>query len=673
MAKRKKSRAVVIDSDSSDSDSPGNLDEELLSLAKRKKTEPEPPKESTTSQQSGSDSETSESDNEWTIGGERKKVKTKKQASRRTTRATSDGSAAAVSEDSDKSSPEEGEVSDSDDISSSDSDNDQFYDGYDENLIKDDEDKLMLDAMTEVQREQELFRRQEKRDAMKTRFLIEKKLRQVKRERKRKRREMKQGEKTATRSDLTTERRRTIENKKDKKAQAIEDLKAEREKKKKLAQETQVKKQPLKASDVYSDVEEEEDDDEDDDEDDENQQEDKEKKEKRSSQSSDSGSSASSDASEDEREEEKPIEYVQTKEQLSKIRLSRHKFEKWVHAPFLEKTVKGAFVRIGIGTNQGRPVYRVAQITEVVETGKIYQLGNTRTNKGLKLKYGAQERMFRLEFVSNQDFTETEFQKWKDDMMMGGHTVPTLDEIKSKAEDIKSAMSYQFKDSDIAEMVASKERFRRNPRNYAIKKTELFKRREKALQEGDQELARTIAQELQDLEEKAEELDKVRNSATNSITYINQRNRMRNIKDTELALVQDSNEEKKDDPFTRRNCRPTLVTRKDPSKSQRPPGPPPPEKTQNNENDIAMETSKDVLLQEEEDIVAVLSHQAVPAKIGERKVSADLYSAHDFDIKIELDVPIGDSKPANEKSQLPKPVSRRSLNLNEYKKKRGLI
>lgn len=67
-----------------------------------------------------------------------------------------------------------GEVSDSEDISSSDlgsSDDDQFYDGYDENLIKDDEDKVMLDAMTEIQREQELFRRQEKRDALKTRLV----------------------------------------------------------------------------------------------------------------------------------------------------------------------------------------------------------------------------------------------------------------------------------------------------------------------------------------------------------------------------------------------------------------------------------------------------------------------------------------------------------------------
>lgn len=32
-------------------------------------------------------------------------------------------------------------------------------------------------------------------------------------------------------------------------------------------------------------------------------------------------------------------------------------------------------------------ILQVASIADVVETAKVYQLGNTRTNKGLKLKY----------------------------------------------------------------------------------------------------------------------------------------------------------------------------------------------------------------------------------------------------------------------------------------------
>ena len=97
----------------------------------------------------------------------------------------------------------------------------------------------------------------------------------------------------------------------------------------------------------------------------------------------------------------KPV-FVETKEQLGRIRLSRHKLEKWVHTPFLKRAVVGCFVRIGIGMNNGRSVYRIAEIIDVCETGKIYQLGPTRTNKGLKLRHGVHERVFRLEFVSNQ-------------------------------------------------------------------------------------------------------------------------------------------------------------------------------------------------------------------------------------------------------------------------------
>lgn len=92
---------------------------------------------------------------------------------------------------------------------------------------------------------------------------------------------------------------------------------------------------------------------------------------------------------------------------------------------------------------------------DVVETAKVYQLGSTRTNKGLQLRsvssyrcairhkadnqesvnraslplsllinvlfslcvilrHGGDTRVFRLEFVSNQEFTESEFMKWKE-------------------------------------------------------------------------------------------------------------------------------------------------------------------------------------------------------------------------------------------------------------------
>lgn len=71
-----------------------------------------------------------------------------------------------------------GEVSDSDhnssEVSDSESD-DKFFDGYDEDLIGDDEDRKRLEQMTEKEREQELYNRSERRAVLKTRFGLIKK------------------------------------------------------------------------------------------------------------------------------------------------------------------------------------------------------------------------------------------------------------------------------------------------------------------------------------------------------------------------------------------------------------------------------------------------------------------------------------------------------------------
>jgi len=83
----------------------------------------------------------------------------------------------------------------------------------------------------------------------------------------------------------------------------------------------------------------------------------------RSSSSSSSVSSRSSDSEEDEETREwrahRQSQPISAKEELSRIRLSRHKLEKWCSMPFFKNTVVGCFVKIGIGSHEGRAVYRV--------------------------------------------------------------------------------------------------------------------------------------------------------------------------------------------------------------------------------------------------------------------------------------------------------------------------
>ncbi|XP_071353765.1 RNA polymerase-associated protein RTF1 homolog [Trachinotus anak] len=673
--KKRKGR-VVIDSDSEDSASDDNLDQELLSLAKRKRVDSGEQEEPVSKPAASTDSETSDSDDEWTVGGTKgkKKVKpgkgsekknaTKKKVNKATASGSSDGDSSAES-----SAPEEGEVSDSESnssSSSSDSDSSEdevFRDGYDDDLMGDAEDRARLEQMTEKEREQELFNRIEKREVLKRRFEIKKKLKTAKKkekeEKKKKQEEEQEKRKQSQVQDTQVvmshnkERRSKRDEKLDKKSQAMEELKAEREKKKNKTAELLAKRQPLKTSEVYSDDEEEEEEDDD-----------------KSSVKSDR-SSRSSSYDDDEKEETPPkSQPVSLPDELNRVRLSRNKLERWCHMPFFAKTVTGCFVRIGIGNSSSKPVYRVAEIVDVVETAKVYQLGSTRTNKGLQLRHGGDTRVFRLEFVSNQEFTESEFMKWKEAMMVAGMQVPTLDEITKKEQSIKEALNYKFNDKDIEDIVKEKDRFRKAPPNYAMKKTQLLKDKAMAEESGDGEKVKVIQDELNELEERAEALDRQRTKNISAISYINQRNRSWNIVESEKALVAEGQNSKNQqmDPFTRRQCKPTMVSNaRDPSVhaailahlNQKYGSGSTPDPSSAEKNKLGQASPKD---------------KDIPKPTTD--LSEDLFKVHDFDVKIDLQVPNAEAKSLSVSSNA-LPVKdgapRRSLNLEDYKKRRGLI
>ncbi|XP_042181053.1 RNA polymerase-associated protein RTF1 homolog [Oncorhynchus tshawytscha] len=695
--KKRKGR-VVIDSDSEDSASDDNLDQELLSLAtKRKRVDSDDQQDDQQDDQpvskpaASSDSETSDSDDEWTAGGPKvkKKVKPgkptatekkKEAAKKKAHKAASSGSSGGDSS-ADSSAPEEGEVSDSESNSSasssdSSSEDDVFRDGYGEDLMGDEEDRARLEQMTEKEREQELFNRIEKREVLKRRFEIKKKLKTAKKkekEEKKKNHEEEQKKKRERSSsghheDRThqdqqvvmshnKERRTKRDEKLDKKSQAMEELKAEREKKKTRTAELLAKRQPLKTSEVYSDDEEEEEEEEDDD---------------KSSVKSDRSSHSSSYSEDEEKEETPPkSQPVSLPDELNRVRLSRHKLERWCHMPFFQKTVSGCFVRIGIGNSSSKPVYRVAEIVDVVETAKVYQLGTTRTNKGLQLRHGGDTRVFRLEFVSNQEFTENEFMKWKEAMIIASMQVPTLDEINKKEQAIKEACNYKFNDKDIEDIVKEKDRFRKAPSNYAMKKTSLLKDKAMAEESGEGDRAKEIQDQLNELEERAEHLDRQRTKNISAISYINQRNRSWNIVESEKALVAEGQNAKMQmDPFTRRQCKPTMVSNaRDPSVHAA--------ILQHLNEKYGEGSGKEMDLEFE---MGRGAGQAALKVIDPTKntsdLSEDLFKVHDFDVKIDLQVPNAEAKSLSVSANtlaVKDGAPRRSLNLEDYKKRRGLI
>lgn len=690
----------------------------------------------------------SDSDNSYASGS--KKHKKSKKSGKMSSKTSKKRQKVAVSDNSDDSDldghdVEEGELSGMTASDEDDSDFEKFVDGYDDNCIGDKEDQVKLQQMSEKEREEEIYRRLERREMLKTRFEIERKLRKAKKQKKKPdsnaeasagaesdgaktsksrrhlsldqadksddqsdEKEKKKSKKTSKKkqshqkSKKGNKRRQKVhsdgendseddaglktstDRAKETKINAMKTLVAKRAEKKHKEQES---KKPLKFEEVF-------------------------KSSSSSSSSSSDGESSQNenddsdiDSTDGKRKKSDRSKEVETKEQLQRIRLSRFKLEKLVFAPFFAKTVAGCFVRIGIGVNDGRPVYRVAEIVDIVETAKVYNVGTSRTNKGLKLRHGNQERVYRLEFVSNNEFTETEFSKWRETLKLLGLSLPTEEFINKKMQDIKAALLHRYTEDEIDQMVQEKMRFRKTINNFALQKSQLIKLKEIAEQQNDDEELQRINQELEELEQMAADAERKRTTTIMPIAYINQRNRQHNLADVDAVTLRHNKLLDSDtgDLFERRKEQTKLM-----AGSNRLP------MLQNatvaNNTVIAVESpaSPTSLVvnhaQQVPAYAADLPKQKIitatsirppppppkfnrnfdegkqPAILAPLPAVSDLFSAHDFELNIDINVvpnaanlSLSNNRPATPASDTSSMLNRRALNLDEYKRKKGLI
>ncbi|CAF1464538.1 unnamed protein product [Adineta steineri] len=489
--------------------------------------------------------------------------------------------------------------------SNSDSDNDQsrpkkiYADGYDEDYRGNADDRVWLSKLSEREREAELLKRHEQREILNHREEISKKLKSKIDESKLKSDDDTDNEtkpkSTSTLLDndiyaeddeddnrLSSNHRKQVNASKQKETQHSKTLQTLVEERRKKQDEKTKKTLPkpgdlsssddeiqeksskkgengkkLLVADVYQTSSSESDDDDDDDN---NNNNNNRGTRRRRSRSPDERNKHSKDQQESKRKKCTPIT---SKSQLKSMVLSRFRMEKWCHAPFFSNVAKGAFVRINIGQNNGSPVYRVCEIRDVVETGKIYNLGATRTNKGLRLKHGHNERVFRLEFVSNSEISDAEFKRWRETTIKQGISLPTLEDVENKIKAIDKCKHYVYNNNEITKIVEEKNRFRKAPINYAMSKNELLKEIDMAKDENDSVTEKELRKKLEDMEQRAKELDRNRSQNISALAEINQRNRKSTQANIEMALLREAQENKnaKPDPFTRRRCAPVLVAR----------------------------------------------------------------------------------------------------------------
>ena len=610
----KKRRKFITDSDNSDDEKP-NKSRIMMN------------------ESSDSLSESSEEE-EWTVDSENKKLTSKRLSKR-------DDKKNHSSNNSMESSPDEGELTPSENESLTDeSDEGEFDDGLDEHCIGDDEDRNKLMNMTEAERERVLFERMEKRESMKTRQEIQRKLKLQKRKEEAAKIDAdKKKAEQESKAALRAQRARKPANDDKGKNKAIDELKAKRLAHKEKMKVNEGRQSPthkplLKTKDVYTDDEDED------------------EKSLSSSQSSESDNESDGDSG---LIMERNISNC---DQLSKIRLSRFKLEKWVHCPFFKSLVSGCYIRIGIGDKLGKKIYRVAEIFDVVETPKVYVLGQLKTNKGLKVRHGTSENMYRLEFVSNQDFTDSEFQKWKATMENCNMKLPTVKFIDEKAKAIKEALEHEYTNEEIDFIVKEKNKFRKNPRNFAQKKSDILMQKQMAETMGDYGEVEKLKADLEDLETEADRKSKIQNKGLNAISYINDKNRISTTLRIEEVLRKEYAAEKISDPspFRRRKTVPSIVT----------------PKFQDKQSEIEIFKRK---LREEQEQREKPPEPEVKARpvLSEKKFD-DPFELH-TNCDIDIDIDIGPSSMSPPTSQRPSSSAqpKRGLNLSDYKKRTGLM
>jgi len=602
----------------------------------------------------------------------------------------------------------------------SDTDDDKFPDGLDKDFMGDTEDREKLQNMNELDREHELYRRMEVRDEMLKQKRAKKVLRKQKKEERRNRRENQlekqqqlkgksgrggetsdsdedsdeEGAKDKDSSDVDsddsdtnmkiTKRKGVIKSSSEeeessslmdtsdseeeyatttadrKKVAAKKQarrLVRERKLKKRKDRERSKAKSTLKVDEIFSG----------------SSSDDNNKKSKKGKIFSSDGESGEIGSSDDDKQQDDAADdnTIDTVEELNRAKLSRFRCEQWCAAPWFDKAIKGTYVRIGLGVNKetGREVHRVCEVIGILKTHTPYGLPSVgRTNVALNVKLGDSKRGFRILYVSNQPFSESEFAFWKKYESEKNKDLPTMRQIKNieKQINIYKEKEVNMAPKEFEQMVKEKTKHRAKPTNFARDKSFIKKQIKDAEEQQEHSKANMLKRKLQDIDKQASQITNERTREIQNADKINDQIRTTFSRNLEATRVENEKYRQKQevDPFMRRKCQPLMGNTQMCIDAM--------DRKYKTDIDMSYE-NKTFVEQDQKDKAAAEKKRKEQFNLnsGEQK----LENAHDFDLGIDslfADAGVA-TVMVKEVSSSGARKSGGRINLAEWKRKKGLI
>ncbi|KAL1990139.1 hypothetical protein VTN49DRAFT_5978 [Thermomyces lanuginosus] len=185
---------------------------------------------------------------------------------------------------------------------------------------------------------------------------------------------------------------------------------------------------------------------------------------------------------------------------IQRVRVGRSNFAMVCFYPTFEKSITGCFTRVNIGPNRetGQNEYRVCIIKKFT-TGKPYAIqgANGRTfvtDQYAVVAHGKAEREFPFIACSDSPFTEAEFARWRQTMVVEGCKLPTKSQLAAKVVDINNLINYQFTPEELNEKLRKQGAM--SSKQHIWKRLELEKAIKEATAAGDYEEVDRLQAEL---------------------------------------------------------------------------------------------------------------------------------------------------------------------------------
>lgn len=243
------------------------------------------------------------------------------------------------------------------------------------------------------------------------------------------------------------------------------------------------------------------------------------------------------DYSDDERD--KTVPDIPTYEDVRSITIRRSKLAKWFMEPFFEELIVGCFVRVGIGTKDGKNIYRlcVVQNVDASDPNKKYDLENKTTYKYLNCVWGNDRSAARWQMarVSDSPATFEEFNEWSREVNRSGGRMPCRNEILEKQGAIDKINTFVYSAETVKQMLQEKKSVSARPMNIAAEKEKLRRELEIAEYKQDRAEVERIKTRLQELE--AARKNKDLDAKALKLAEMNRKNRAENFRVSSLRAV----------------------------------------------------------------------------------------------------------------------------------------